>query len=121
MSLIIQQELIKYNGAQIAPVELESICRTLDFVLDVAVVGAETPDGNELPTAIVVLDETAPATALAEIAATVSQIVSPYKRLRGGVHAVKAIPRNAMGKPLLGELKSMATTLYTPPREKARM
>lgn len=119
--LTTRPELIKYNGTQVAPAELELLCRTAAYVLDAAVVGMELDDGNELPTAFVVLSNDAPATALREIAQMVEQQVSPYKKLRGGVHAAQAISRNAMGKPLLAELKAMAKAVRGALRANAKI
>lgn len=78
-------------------------------------------DGNELPTAFVVLADDAPATALRDIARAVEQQVSPYKKLRGGVHAAQTIPRNAMGKPLLAELKAISKAVRGTLKAKAKI
>ena len=120
--LIDNQELIKYNGAQIAPRELEDLVRQSEHVLDTAVAGMELDDGNELPTAFVVLANNADIQTVAqETTKMVNEQVSPYKQLRGGVHAVKAIPRNFMGKPLLGDLREMAKALATQRKLKPRL
>lgn len=78
-----------------------------EAVADAAVVGLETDDGNELPTAFVVLSDGkhAGADITADIAAFTAKRVSPYKRLRGGVHVTDEIPKNPMGKILYQELR----------------
>lgn len=61
----------------------------------------ELEDGNELPTAFVVLENGDIADLsrlLDDIGTFVEKHVNPYKKLRGGVHVVDEIPKNAMGK-----------------------
>jgi acyl-coenzyme A synthetase/AMP-(fatty) acid ligase len=106
--------LIKYNGAQVSPHEIEDVVKSHSAVVDAAVVGLEMRDGNELPTAFVVLKEPTAknkSQLLEEIDAWTTQRVSPYKRLRGGVHVVDTIPNNAMGKLLYKDLRAMAQAL----------
>jgi len=114
--LTFPQDLIKYNGAQVSPLELEEIIREHPNVADVAVVGTQLDDGNELPTAFVTLKEgrsTEDSTTLPkEVMEFTASKVSPYKRLRGGVHVVDAIPKNAMGKTLYKDLRDAAVKLY---------
>lgn len=104
------KELIKYNGFQVAPVELEAIALGHPAVGDVAVVGISGgQDGSELPRAYVVPragyshDQ---ATAESIIEFVKDQVIS-YKRLRGGIRFVDAIPRNPTGKILRREIKRM--------------
>ncbi|THC89756.1 hypothetical protein EYZ11_010789, partial [Aspergillus tanneri] len=104
------KELIKYNGFQVAPAELESIALGHPAVADVAVTGIMNgQSGTELPRAYVVAAQGMQADrALAqEIAGFVADRVINYKRLRGGVHFVDSIPRNPSGKILRRELKKL--------------
>ena len=48
------KELIKYNGYQIAPAELEALLLTHPGIADSAVVGSLDADGQEVPKAFVV-------------------------------------------------------------------
>lgn len=76
--------------------------------------GLEMEDGNELPTAFVVLKNGGIADRsrlLDDIGTFVEKHVSPYKKLRGGVHAVAEIPKNAMGKVLYRDLRARAQKL----------
>ncbi|PYH96924.1 luciferase [Aspergillus ellipticus CBS 707.79] len=107
------KELIKYNGFQVAPAELEAIALGHPAVKDVAVTGvASGQAGTELPRAWVVLtpgvskkgDETKVA---ADIEKFVAERVIGYKKLRGGVKFVDSIPRNPSGKILRRELKKV--------------
>ncbi|MGW3602722.1 AMP-binding protein [Micromonospora sp. NPDC005161] len=88
------KELIKYQGYQVAPAELEHLLRTHPAVADAAVVPRPDADAGEVPVAYVVLRE--PATA-EELLAYVAERVAPYKRL----HAVRftpSVPRAPSGK-----------------------
>jgi 4-coumarate--CoA ligase len=105
------QDLVKYNGAQIIPHELEAVLLSHPFVLDTGVMGLELPDGNELPTVFLVLKETVTSTSettTEDIAGFTDSRVRPYKRLRGGAYAVDAIPKNAVGKIQYRELRERA-------------
>ncbi|PLN78251.1 acetyl-CoA synthetase-like protein [Aspergillus taichungensis] len=105
------KELIKYNGCQVAPAELESIALRHCAVADVAVTGVQwvTPDRmeTEAPAAFVVVrsghlaDECTSDT----IREFVDEQVESHKQLRGGVHFVSEIPRNAAGKILRRKLQ----------------
>ncbi|RAL14781.1 acetyl-CoA synthetase-like protein [Aspergillus homomorphus CBS 101889] len=105
------KELIKYNGFQVAPAELEGIILGFDEVVaDVGVVGvASGTAGTELPRAYVVVKEGVDASAEvgSRIEAWVRERVVSYKQLRGGVRFVDAIPRNPSGKILRRELKRL--------------
>ena len=104
------KELIKYNGFQVAPAELEAIALGHQAVGDVAVVGVPSGQtGSELPLAYVVPAKNhAPSQSTADsIVKFVKDRVISYKQLRGGVRFVEAIPRNPSGKILRRELKRM--------------
>ncbi|MET7966332.1 AMP-binding protein [Micromonospora sp. NPDC005305] len=88
------KELIKYQGYQVAPAELEHLLLTHPAVADVAVVPRPDPDAGEVPVAHVVLR--GPATA-EELLAYVAERVAPYKRLRA-VRFTPSVPRAPSGK-----------------------
>ncbi|KAG2217241.1 hypothetical protein INT45_012189 [Circinella minor] len=102
------KELIKYKGFQVAPAELERVLLGHERVADCAVVGVyESSQATELPRAYVVLQSHAksdPATAK-DISDYVAKNVINYKRLRGGIRLIDAIPKNASGKILRREIK----------------
>ncbi|KAI9923745.1 hypothetical protein ASPWEDRAFT_32322 [Aspergillus wentii DTO 134E9] len=104
------KELIKYNGFQVAPVELEGIIIAHPAVSDVAVVGLPSgQDGSELPRAYVVPVGKCEDEAMAEsIINYVADRAVGYKKLRGGVCFVQDIPRNPTGKILRRKLKQMS-------------
>lgn len=98
------KELIKYKGFQVAPAELESYINSHPHVVEGGV-GATWDENQltELPTAWVVLkdhikgDEETKET-LIDIHQNIDKQVSGYKKLRGGVWHVTALPKNATGK-----------------------
>ncbi|MER6910549.1 SDR family NAD(P)-dependent oxidoreductase [Streptomyces sp. NPDC000594] len=94
------KELIKYNGHQISPSELEAVLLAHPDVADAAVVGVPDPVCGELPTAFVVLRRTIDPAVLLD---HVGRRVAPQRRIRA-VETLSALPRNATGKVLRAEL-----------------
>jgi acyl-CoA synthetase (AMP-forming)/AMP-acid ligase II len=88
------KELIKYNGYQVPPAELEAVLLTHLAVADAAVIPSEDDDGAEVPKALVVLR--APATP-DELMQFVARRVAPYKKVRL-VEFVDEIPKSPSGK-----------------------
>lgn len=88
------KELIKYNGQQVSPVELEAVLMTHPKVADAAVIGVPDERTGELPKAFVVAKE--PVTA-EEVMAFVTERVAPYKKIRQ-VEFIAQIPRTPVGK-----------------------
>lgn len=104
------KELIKYNGFQVPPAELESLLLGHPAVADVAVVGIPSGRaGSEFPRAYVKVKEPSQSNQQTadEIIEYVRDKVVAYKQLRGGVHFVDAVPRNPSGKILRRELKKL--------------
>ncbi|TDZ38098.1 4-coumarate--CoA ligase-like 7 [Colletotrichum spinosum] len=108
------KELIKYKGFQVSPSELEQIVNSHPHVRE-AGVGALWDESQltEVPTAWVELANAESLrheevrARLKDVQGAVDGQVSGYKRLRGGVWAVKRLPRNATGKILRKELVRM--------------
>lgn len=100
------KELIKVKGNQVAPAELEDVLLENKGVRDVAVVGV-TINGEEVPRAYIVPDPEVKQTEQ-EIAKWMESKVVNYKRLRGGVKFVEAIPKNPSGKILRKILRDQA-------------
>lgn len=90
------KELIKVNGAQVAPAELEAVIAAYPGVVDAAVVGRPSGSFGEVPVACVVVS--APIEAK-ELMDWVAERVAPFKRLHA-VEFVDAIPRQPTGKVL---------------------
>ncbi|XP_078427671.1 peroxisomal OPC-8:0-CoA ligase 1-like [Wolffia australiana] len=100
------KELIKYNGYQVAPAELEEILLNHPAISDVAVLPHPKKEVGEIPVAYVVLRD---GTSVKEteiisfVAAKVSS-VAPYKKIRAVIF-VDLIPRSPSGKILRHQLK----------------
>jgi acyl-CoA synthetase (AMP-forming)/AMP-acid ligase II len=88
------KELIKYNGYQVAPAELEALLVTHPAVADAAVVGSPDEEAGEVPKAFVVLR--APASA-DELMRFVADRVAPYRKVRR-LEVVEEIPKSPSGK-----------------------
>lgn len=89
------KEMIKVNGRQVAPAEIESVLLGHPMVKDVAVIGVTNPDrGTESARAFLVTE----ARALPVIKQWFDRRVPSYKRLYGGIVVVDAIPKSASGK-----------------------
>lgn len=99
------KELIKVQGNQVAPAELEEMLRAHPKVLDVAVVGVKHDKLGEAPKAFIVRrDESVSGIEIQEF---ITARCSKYKRLVGGVQFIDAIPKNQTGKILRRELKRL--------------
>ncbi|WP_433288005.1 AMP-binding protein [Micromonospora sp. CA-244673] len=109
------KELIKYQGYQVAPAELEYLLLTHPAVADVAVVPRPDPDAGEVPVAHVVLKGQATAE---ELLTYVAERVAPYKRLRA-VEFTASVPRAPSGK-LLRRVLVEAERLRSEPAPASR-
>jgi len=97
------KELIKYNGFQVAPAQLEGLLLAHPAVNDVAVVGMFSEDrATELPRAYIVPAQGYKGDAKLEkdIHEWLNKKIAPYKRLRGGIRFNDIIPKSAAGKVL---------------------
>ena len=97
------KELIKYNGFQVAPAQLEGLLLAHPAINDVAVIGVYSAErATELPRAYVVVAPgyQAGEKLEGEISSWLAGKVAPYKKLRGGVRFVEAIPKSNAGKVL---------------------
>ncbi|KAI8364217.1 hypothetical protein BD560DRAFT_436835 [Blakeslea trispora] len=106
------KELIKYNGFQIAPAELEDVLLKCPLVADAAVIGIyDEKNMTEIPRAYITLNEAdkkKDSTAIKRaIHAFVDERVIYYKKLRGGIEFIDLIPKNVSGKILRKELREL--------------
>ena len=90
------KELIKYNGFQVPPAELEALLITHPEVNDVAVIGIPDESAGELPKAFIVRSLGSEVTAEA-LQAFVAEHVASYKHIRL-VEFIDEIPKSASGK-----------------------
>ncbi|KAJ9639122.1 hypothetical protein H2204_004030 [Knufia peltigerae] len=93
-----KKELIKVNGLQVAPAELEAVLLEHPDVADAAAVGITVHD-EELPRAYVVLQDHAKGKLTEDdIKKFVAGKVAKHKRLEGGVKFIDEVPKLASGK-----------------------
>ena len=90
------KELIKYNGFQVPPAELEALLITHPEVNDVAVIGIPDESAGELPKAFIVRSPGSEVTAEG-LQAFVAEHVASYKHIRL-VEFIDEIPKSASGK-----------------------
>jgi acyl-CoA synthetase (AMP-forming)/AMP-acid ligase II len=95
------KELIKTNGRQVAPAELEAILVSHASIADAAVIPTPDEKAGEVPKAFVVLKGEATAE---DIMGFIAARVAPYKRIRR-VEFVSEIPKSPAGKILRRVLK----------------
>jgi acyl-CoA synthetase (AMP-forming)/AMP-acid ligase II len=108
------KEMIKYNGHQVIPSELEALLLDHPDIADAAVVGQWVEErATEVPVAFVVLKNQglAQGSSLATVTKAIHSWLNPklahHKRLRGGIHFVKEIPKSPSGKILRRHLRVM--------------
>ncbi|KAJ2581411.1 hypothetical protein EV177_010449, partial [Coemansia sp. RSA 1804] len=103
------KELIKYKGFQVAPAELEGLLVDHPDVVDAAVIPIyDRTRATELPKAFVaVRPESKRPGVEKDIIEWAADRVVDYKRLRGGVELIDAIPKSATGKILRRVLKDL--------------
>ena len=97
------KELIKYNGFQVPPAELEGLLITHPAIVDVAVIGVPDEAAGELPKAFVTLAPGASVT-LEEVQEFVGRHLVSYKQIRL-LEEIEEIPKSASGKILRRELR----------------
>ncbi|KAK1375036.1 4-coumarate--CoA ligase-like 6 [Heracleum sosnowskyi] len=97
------KEIIKYNGFQIAPAELEAILIAHPKIADVGVTAARDEETGEVPVAFVVTKHGS-SVSEAELINYIAKQVAPYKKVRKVVFT-NSIPRSAAGKILRRELR----------------
>lgn len=98
------KELIKVKGFQVAPTELEEILRSYPDISDAAVIGVPHKTYGEVPRAYVVEKGKAKLNT-EKLNEFMSQKVSEFKQLEGGVVVVRSLPKTASGKILRKDLK----------------
>ena len=97
------KEMIKVNGFQVAPAEVEAVLHGHPAVVDCAVFGVADERAGEVPVAAVQLDPGRPV-AEGELERLVADSLATYKQLRRVVE-VDAIPRLPSGKVLRRALR----------------
>ncbi|KAJ8766098.1 hypothetical protein K2173_020614 [Erythroxylum novogranatense] len=108
------KELIKHNGYQVAPAELEAVLLSHPKIADAAVIPVEDEESGEIPMAYVVRASGSEITEQQVIQFVANQ-VAPYKKVRR-VDFIGAIPKSAAGKILRKQLVSDAHKQQTTSR-----
>lgn len=90
------KELIKYNGFQVAPAEVEGVLLTHPKIIDCAVIGMPDAEAGEVPKAFVVSRQPVE---LAELQEYCRQHLCQHKQIRQ-LELIDAIPRSPAGKAL---------------------
>ncbi len=98
-----RKEMIKVNGFQVAPAEIESVLHGHPAVVDCAVFGVPDERAGEVPVAVVQLEPGSGVDA-AELQQLVGDALAHYKRL-STVVLVDSIPRTPSGKVLRRTLR----------------
>lgn len=109
-----KKEILKFNGFQISPSDIENVIACHNGVGLVCVVGIPDPISCDLPAALIVRSNSligAQVTAK-EIFDLVAEKCTDYKKLRGGVYFVDEIPLTPSGKFLRRKAKDIAIQLY---------
>jgi acyl-CoA synthetase (AMP-forming)/AMP-acid ligase II len=88
------KELIKHNGYQVAPAELEAVLLRHPAIVDAAVIPSPDEETGEVPKAFVVLRTPLEPQAILDF---VAEQVAPYKKVRR-LAIVDAIPKSPSGK-----------------------
>ncbi|KAJ2633600.1 hypothetical protein H4R22_000347 [Coemansia sp. RSA 1290] len=102
-----KKELIKFNGFQVAPAELEGLLMQHPKVRDCAVAGIfDETRQTEVPKAFLVLTDADNAQAIGqEVVEWLNPQVAYFKQLRGGFTILESVPKSASGKILRRMLK----------------
>jgi len=95
------KELIKVNGLQVAPAELEDVLRGVEGVDDVAVIGVEDERAGQLPKAFIVSKDGVKEETINHYMRTQ---LAKHKQLAGGIVFIDEIPKSASGKILRRQL-----------------
>jgi acyl-CoA synthetase (AMP-forming)/AMP-acid ligase II len=105
------KELIKVNGAAVAPAEVELVLRQHPAVRDAGVIGRPDPRRGEAPVAFVSINsEIEPL----ELVAFVAERVAGYKQLRE-LHVIDEVPRLPTGKLIRQALQALADSATPTP------
>jgi malonyl-CoA/methylmalonyl-CoA synthetase len=102
------KELIISGGFNVYPREVEDVLAQHPAIAEVAVAGRASPEWGEEVTAFVVIEPGAAAPRLDDLRSWARERLAPYKLPRAVV-VVDALPRNALGKVVKGDLPREAS------------
>jgi 4-coumarate--CoA ligase len=108
-----KKEMLRYQGFQVTPTELEGIINEIKGVVSSCVVGVfDAVNSNDIIHAFVIPHESSELTE-EFIHEHVNGKVIDQKRIRGGVHFVKTFQLLLTGKINRGQMKKMAAEMLT--------
>lgn len=84
---------------------MEALLLTHDKIADVAVIGVRDDDGEEVPKAFVVKQESGADLSAEAVMAFVAERIAPHKKVRV-VEFIEQIPKSASGKILRKDLRA---------------
>lgn len=96
-----KDDIIKYLGHRISPVEIEAAINTYEHVLESAVVGFENSEGKQIKAFIVPRNK---GVNIEEINAHIKRLLPPFKRPQI-IEFISELPRTANGKIKRSELR----------------
>ncbi|XP_055616338.1 uncharacterized protein LOC129762263 isoform X2 [Toxorhynchites rutilus septentrionalis] len=105
-----KKDIIKYNGYQISPSEIESVIQSMPGIINVCVTGVPVP-GSDLPAALVVKSNGTDVDRDG-IHQLVENKLGSYKQLRGGVYFTSVLPMTPSGKILRRKCRDIVTGMY---------
>lgn len=106
--LITLQELIKVNGLQVAPAELEAVLLEHESIADAAVVGVTLHNEEWLRAYVVIKEGLQGKVTEQDIQNWIKTPVAKHKWLAGGVAFVDEVPKSASGKILRKVMREWA-------------
>ncbi|KAK0404856.1 hypothetical protein QR680_017668 [Steinernema hermaphroditum] len=92
------KDLIKVNGMQVSPSEIEDVLMLHENVVEAAVIGIADEHSGEAPKAFVVLKDASGG--VDEIAEFAKEKLAPHKYMRGGIEVLEEMPKSSSGKTL---------------------
>lgn len=98
-----KDDIIKHLGHRISPVEIEAAINCFDHVLESAVIGVESSDGNQIKAYIVLKNKLAH---IEDINAHIRKLLPAFKRPQI-IEFVDELPRTANGKIKRSELRKI--------------
>lgn len=102
-----KKDIMKYNGFQYWPGEIENAIRELADVIDCCVVGIFNERYGDVAGALVLKKSGSQLSTQQVVQHVRSRLVEPHKQLHNGVYFVDKLPQNCNGKVLKREAKEI--------------
>jgi long-chain acyl-CoA synthetase len=99
-----KDDIIKYMGHRISPVEIEAAINTYEHVLESAVVGFESCEGKQIKAFVVLKNKTIN---IGDVNSHIKKLLPPFKRPQL-IEFIDELPRTANGKIKRNELRRVS-------------